>query len=255
MPTIRLARHVAAGCAAMALLAHPAAAQVRLGETGLTATGTPTIASDYLFRGLSQTRSRPAVQVTGEVSHDLGLYVGAFVSDVAFLGTDARQEVDALAGYRFEALGIKWDVGAIYYAYPGYDRPAGGFTLDYVEVAAKASRAFGSTTLQASAFFSPNYQLRSGRSLYVEGGVDQALPFDVTGSVRLGYLAIERNERFGTPDYLTWSVGASREIAAGFRLGIGYYDTNISRRDCVPFEGRGQGICGARVLVTLSRQF
>lgn len=236
-------------------LAHPAAAQVRLGGTDLTVTGSPTIASDYPFPRLFQTRSRPAAQLTGELSYEGGLYVGAFVPNVAFLGTKARQEVDVLAGYRSEALGIKWDVGAIYYAHPGYDRAAGSSNLDSVEIAAKASRELGDTTVQASVFYSPNFQLQSGNFLYVEGSVDQEPPFDLTPGARLGYLWIDRNERFGTPAYLNRSLGISREVFAGFRLGVGYYDTNISRRDCAPVGGRGQGICDARVLVTFSRQF
>ncbi|MBY0335953.1 MAG: hypothetical protein K2X11_05025 [Acetobacteraceae bacterium] len=56
------------------ILAQPAAAQMAIGETGLSVTATGTFASDYLFRGISQTRSRPAWQLSNvEVSHSSGV--------------------------------------------------------------------------------------------------------------------------------------------------------------------------------------
>ncbi|WP_235925119.1 TorF family putative porin, partial [Roseomonas harenae] len=80
-------------CCAAALPTSPAGA-FELEGAGLTIGVTPTISSDYLFRGVSQTRNRPAVQGTIDIQHTTGFYVGAFASNVAFLGTNARQEID-----------------------------------------------------------------------------------------------------------------------------------------------------------------
>jgi uncharacterized protein (TIGR02001 family) len=66
-------------CSAAGLPASPADA-FELGDAGLTIGVTPTISSDYLFRGVSQTRNRPTVQGTIDVQHTTGFYVGAFAS-------------------------------------------------------------------------------------------------------------------------------------------------------------------------------
>jgi uncharacterized protein (TIGR02001 family) len=240
-----------AGLALATVFAMPARAQVRVEALDLTLSATPAVATDYLFRGISQTRNRPAVQGTFEALHDSGAYVGAFLSNVAFLGTDARQELDLLAGYRFEAAGINWDIGAIYYSYPGYSRPAGAQEIDYVEGAVKASKALDPVTLLGSVFVSPNYFGRSGTGVYLEGGADVALPLGFTASGRIGYQWIEREPRFGTPDYLNWSASLSRELVAGVTLAVGYYGTDIGKSRC----GGGQKICDDRVMVTLSRKF
>lgn len=87
-------------------LAGPADAQRAIGDTGLTATVTGSFASDYLFRGISQTRSRPAWQGNAEIEHSSGVYVGAFLSNLAFQGTDARQELDVFGGYRVLLAGF-----------------------------------------------------------------------------------------------------------------------------------------------------
>lgn len=242
-----------AGLAVAAILLAPvaAAAQMRVEAPGLTLTAMPALSSDYLFRGISQTRGRPAVQGTFEALHDSGFYAGAFISNVAFAGTDARQELDLVAGYRFAALGIAWDIGAIYYSYPGYSRPPGGYNIDYAEGALKASKAIDAVTLLAGAYLSPDFFGQSGTGFYLEGGADVALPLGVTASGRLGYQWIEREPRFGTPDYAAWSATLSREVFAGLTLAVGYHGTDISRNQC----SGGQKICGDRVMLTLSRKF
>ena len=51
----------------LSLFAPAARAEFALGETGLTMSATPTLTTDYLFRGISQTRNRPAAQLTAEI--------------------------------------------------------------------------------------------------------------------------------------------------------------------------------------------
>jgi uncharacterized protein (TIGR02001 family) len=227
----------------------PGAAAFEIEEAGLTIQVTPTLSTDYVFRGLSQTRNRPAVQGTLDIEHSSGFYVGPFASNVAFAGTDARQEVDLLAGYRFTVAGVKFEAGGIYYTYPGYDRQPGQFRLDWFEFAARGSYELDPAKFFASAFYAPNFQAESRNALYIEGGVDLKLPGEFTLGGRLGYQWIDRNNRFGTPDYLNWSVTLAREIAYGVTLSVGYYDTNIRRSECAG----GQKICDARATVTLSR--
>ncbi|MCG7360331.1 TorF family putative porin [Roseomonas sp. ACRSG] len=247
----RIASAAAFALAAVLLAPAAASAQMRVEALGLTLTAMPAASSDYLFRGISQTRNRPAIQGTFEALHDSGLYVGAFASNVAFAGTDARQELDLLAGYRFEALGIAWDIGAIYYSYPGYSRPSGGYNIDYIEGALKASKAIGTVTLVGGLSVSPNFFGQSGTGVYLEGGADVALPLGFTASGRFGHQWIEHEPRFGTPDYATWSASLSREVFAGVTLAVGYYGTDISQSRC----SGGQKVCDDRVMVTLSRKF
>lgn len=239
------------GLASIGLQAAPAAAQIELGETGLTLTATPALTTDYVFRGISQTRSRPAIQFTGDLAHSSGVYIGGFVTNVAFPGTDARQEVDALFGYRFEALGVNWDLGGIYYTYPGYSRQPGQLRLDYFEVALRGTREFGPVKVLGAFHVSPDFQGESGNGFYLEGGVDVALPFEFTASARLAYQWIDRNSNFGTPDYLWYSIGVSRPLPLGFTAALAWYDTNLSQNDCFA----GQKVCDGRVVFTLSRPF
>ena len=235
---------------ALGIAAVGPAAAVELEGTGLTLSLTPSASTDYLFRGLSQTRNRPTIQVTADLAHESGVYVGAFVSNANFAGTNARQEVDYLAGYRREIGGVSFDVGGIYYSYPGHDRP-GGLTLNWFEFTAKATYSpVEPLKLVGSFFYSPMFQYESGDAYYAEGAVELKLPLDFTLGGRGGYQWVSRNSRYGVPDYANWSVSLSREVY-GFTVSAGYFDTDIHRRECAG----GQKICEARAMLTVSRSF
>jgi len=223
---------------------------------GLTVGVTPTLSSDYLFRGISQTRNRPAIQGTIDIQHTTGLYVGAFISNVAFLGTNARQEVDAIAGWRTTVSGVSLDVGGIAYTYPGYrNAPGSGlYDLQYFELAAKVAyevpNAPAPLKLLGAFNYSPNYQLETGSGFYIEGGVEIGLPRDFTLAGRVGHQWIRNNTRWGSPDFLNWNITLSWKFE-DFVLTAGYYDTNLSRAECFG----AQKICDARAMVFLSRTF
>jgi len=245
------------------LLSAPAGAQQTIDSLGLTVTTTPAALTDYRFRGISQTRNRPAVQLTLDVEHASGVYVGGFVSNANFAGTDIRQEVDGLFGYRFSVGDVKLDIGAIYYGYPGYSRPSGGFEAAWWEGAIRATwQPNEAMKLLGSAFYSPNFNFESGNAVYVEGGVDLVgAESGLTLSLRAGYQWIERNvptatsrtDRgyFGAPDYGVFSIGLSREIAYGVVGAVTASTTTLERADCFG----GQKICGTTVVLSLSRPF
>ena len=263
--TGRLVRGVLASAfmaaASLVLPAAPAGA-IEVEGSGLTIVATPYATTNYLFRGISQTRNRPALQGTLDVQHgDTGLYIGAFVSNFAFLGTNGTAEIDALFGYRREILGIAFDLGGVYYAYPGSDTH-GLAVLDYFEGVLKASREIGAFKLMGTVALSPHAFGRSGTGVYVEGGVDIKLPFDVVGNLRIGHWELQRNRRFGTPDYTWGSVGVTRELHAGITLNLTWSATDISKGQCAPNSGPqgnlapgGQHICGSTFLASLSRAF
>src|SRR3954453_24359 len=83
-------------------------------------TGNMTIASDYRFRGISQTYNGPAIQGGIDYAHPSGFYLGNWnsnVSSLLFTGGSAI-EMDFYGGYKKSFGDIGMDVGFIYYHYP-----------------------------------------------------------------------------------------------------------------------------------------
>ncbi len=83
--------------------------------------------SDYRYRGISQTRLKPAVQGGLDFSAG-GLYLGAWASTIKWIEDargDAKLELDLYGGYKGEiAKDWAYDVGALVYAYPSAVTPA-----------------------------------------------------------------------------------------------------------------------------------
>jgi len=235
----------------LGLLTSPAVAQVDLGA-GFSLTGTVTGATDYVFRNISQTLSRPAIQGSLELSHESGFYVGTFASNVSFYNTDARQEVDAIGGFRHTfAESFTVDVSAVYYGYPGYSAQPGQYEIGFFETLLKLKYAIDPVTIVGTAAWSPDFFGSSGDAVYLETGIDVTLPIhSIVLSGRVGYQWIENNARFGAPDYFAYSVYVTIPIAWGFSAAVGYYGTDISQSQC-----GGLKVCDNRFIGSLSFTF
>jgi len=82
-------------------------------------TANAAIASNYIWRGVTQTNDQAAGQGGIDWSHDSGLYVGTWVSNVAFGNVaGGGYEMDVYAGFGGEAGGLGYDLGVISYQYP-----------------------------------------------------------------------------------------------------------------------------------------
>jgi len=78
--------------------------------------------SEYRYRGISQSRLKPALQGGIDYAAPNGFYVGTWASTIKWIkdaGGDAKVEVDLYGGYKTEvAKGLTLDVGGLYYLYP-----------------------------------------------------------------------------------------------------------------------------------------
>jgi len=69
--------------------------------------------SDYVWRGLTQTNHSSAVSGGIDYSHDSGLYLGGWTSNIA-----SDTEIDLYGGFSKEFSGVGVDVGYVAYIYP-----------------------------------------------------------------------------------------------------------------------------------------
>ena len=132
----------------------------------VTVSGNVALATDYAFRGVSQSDG-PAVQGGFDVAFgDSGLYAGTWASNINF-GGGSDLELDVYGGYKFALGGVAMDVGVLGYLYPNAQDD--GAELDYWEVYAKPSIALTEQfTLGAGIYYSPEFTGESGDGLYYE---------------------------------------------------------------------------------------
>lgn len=102
-------------------------------------TGNVGLFSQYVFRGLTQTNEKPALQGGFDYAHKSGLYVGVWGSNISWLGdttpgVSASLELDTYFGFKNSLAGdFSYDVGFLRYNYPG-SYPAGLVKPDTDEI-------------------------------------------------------------------------------------------------------------------------
>lgn len=86
-----------------------------------TLTGNVGLFSSYRFRGIDQTFGKPAIQGGIDYSHASGFYAGNWNSNVSSGAgyPEGNLEMDFYGGYKFNVGDLGFDLGAIYYYYPG----------------------------------------------------------------------------------------------------------------------------------------
>lgn len=218
------------------------------------------LTSEYLFRGLSQTDDGPALQggfdYEVSVAKPVSIYGGVWGSNVDFgeSGTGAggstdgaNLEMDLYGGLKggIGDTGLSWDVGFIYYWYPGADS---NLNYDFWEIQGALGYDFGFAAVTASLNYSPENFGKSGDAWYPKFAVDVPVP-GVKGLSFSGYVAkqyIEKNSVFGTADYVEWNLGVTYNVLGLFDASVNYSDTDVSP----DADGKEEA-----VLFTVSRSF
>jgi uncharacterized protein (TIGR02001 family) len=217
---------LAATCAAA-----PAAAQDVPQPSALTVSGNVALVSDYRFRGVSQSGGDPAVQGAITVSHESGLYLGAWGSSIDFTRLGAApvygtMELDLTGGWTREiASGLTADVGLGWYGYPGGHVGKANFFEGYGSLAT----TYGPARLKLGANYAwPQDSLGSRHNLYLYTSADASIPSTpLTVSARLGYqdgpLAAAWIASGGARmTGWDWSLGASATVFGRLTLGASY---------------------------------
>jgi uncharacterized protein (TIGR02001 family) len=202
-----------------AVCAAPAFAQ----EVAIT--GNVALATDYTFRGVSQTDESPAVQ--GGLDLSVGnFYAGTWASNINFGSGGANLELDVYGGYKFAAGPVNFDVGVIGYLYPSASDD--GAELDYWEGYVKPSIALTDKfTLGGALYYSPEFTGESGDGFYYEVNGAYAISdaFAISGAV--GMQSVDTAGFFaGEDDYTTWNFGGTYS-ALGLGFDLRYVGTDV----------------------------
>jgi len=232
-----------------AALALPALAAAQSAPASPVA-GNMTIASDYRFRGISQTYLGPTIQGGVDYAHPSGIYLGNWNSNVAsqvFTGGSGI-EMDFYGGWKKSFGDIGLDFGAIYYYYPNaeFDGGAGSAKFDNFEVyvgaswkwlSAKFSYAlsdyFGLASEQAAGGYWVNRD--TGALLSSRSGSDGTWYLDLTATVPLskelsvvGHFGMLEVNSYSELDYKDWKLGVTYDFH-GWILGAAYVDTDADK--------------------------
>jgi len=233
------AKTSAAAAAMLAAIAVSGAAFAQDAGAGPSVSVNFGAATDYVFRGVSQTNEKAQAFAGVDLAYDM-FYAGAWTSNVDFSNagdTSTTQEVDLYAGVKPTLGPIALDVGALYY---GYLNQPKGSPVDYWEFYAKGSHAVGPVTVGAAVYWSPEFTGKTGDGWYYEGNLAYAATDKLSFSGALGRQDIQAGG-----SYTTWNLGAGYAFTDNIALDVRYWDTDIGGLDAAK----------GRVVATLKASF
>lgn len=232
--------------------------------------------SQYIFRGLTQTQNKLAVQGGVDFTHSNGFYAGAWGSNVSWL-EDARSadvsssspvgglgydnsslELDLYGGYRGTVKEVGYDIGLLQYVYPGTP-VTGAARAETTEVYGSLSYKWVTAKLSVAVSDKVFANRDASGTYYADLTANYPLTDTITVTAHVG-----RQEYSGSPSgvsndayysYTDWKLGASKVIAEGVTVGGYYTDTNAKEIGYGPGVYKGGNIGDAQGTVFIQKTF
>jgi uncharacterized protein (TIGR02001 family) len=207
------------------------------------------IDSDYRYRGISQTKGKPALSLGADYEFSTGWYVGTWVSTLSSLNDDSQEnlgplELDFYGGYRFNLGSVDFDLGILHFEYPwknipsGPDRPppVGTNTTDWY-----VATTFKTITLKYSQSFThffgdPDFV----GSKYIEASVPFELGNNFSLTAHIGRQTFQ-NAAYTKARYTDVSLALRKSFGNGLEGSLIAVSTNALREDYTSDNGNFDG--------------
>ena len=206
------------------------------------------VTSDYRYRGISQTRLKPALQGGADwVNNPTGFYAGTWASTIKWVkdgGGDGSIEWDVYGGKRGElGGGVTYDVGGLGYIYPSNSLPTSANTFELY-----GQLGYGPATFKYSHSLTNLFGFADSKnSQYFDASVNQDVGGGFTLNLHIGRQKVKHNEG---SSYTDWKVGVTKDFGVA-TLSLAYIDTNTEAY--IAPNGKNLGRSGA--VLTLSKTF
>lgn len=210
------------------------------------------LTSDYRYRGISQTRLKPAIAGGIDYALPSGFYVGAWLSSIKWVkdgGGNAKVEVDLYGGVKGEIQpGLGYDVGVLTYQYPSHKLNTSPNTTEVY-----SALTFGPATLKYSHSVSNLFGFTDSKN---SGYIDLGASFDVGGiavAPHVGYQKVKGNSNASYADY---SLTASKDFDGLLLSGAVVY-ADVKKIGGVPAYASpsGKNLGRAGLVLTVKKTF
>jgi uncharacterized protein (TIGR02001 family) len=218
-------------------------------------TANVTVASNYIYRGLTQTNNKPAIQGGFDYAHESGLYIGNWNSNISWISDGygasnnsrtkmtptAPIEMDFYAGFKKEFIGEGFasDIGVLQYYYSTAGMPpqqssaavnaepsarqAAGSSPNTTEVYAAQNFTFGPTT----GFLKVSYAVSNLFGIYNSKG---AFYPDLTANYDTGFYGITLNAHAGyqyVPNNIVITSANATSTSPAGNWNMSYFDYKL----------------------------
>ena len=238
-------------------------------------TANVTVTNNYVYRGLTQSNYKPAIQGGFDYAHESGLYIGNWNSSISWvsdagIATSAPMEMDFYGGFKKELIaeGFASDFGLLQYYYPTSGTIAGLTNPNTTEIYAAQNATFGPVT----GFLKFSYSLSNTFGWANSTGSNY---IDLTANYDTGFYGISLNAHAGyqkiagqyinagqpSASYADWKLGLTKDFGGGLSASAAYVATN-QKQGSGAYAGTyanyvpgGRNMGAATGLVSLTKTF
>lgn len=207
-------------------------------EPAFTLTGNAALVSDYRYRGLTQTRFDPAVQVGADFGLPNGLYAGVFATNIKWIkdaGAKGSTEVDFYGGFKTEIVkDITGDIGILRYQYSGntLGRVPGFANANTTEIYGALS--YGPATLKYSRSTTNLFGTPDSKG---SGYLDASASFDMgDGWTVVPHIGRQTVENASAGSFTDFSLGITKDFA-GILFGASFVSVDAKDEKFYPTPG------------------
>lgn len=206
------------------------------------------VTTDYRYRGISQTRLKPALQGGADyVNNPSGFYAGTWLSTIKWVkdaGGDGNIEWDIYGGKKGEiAPGISYDVGGLYYFYPSNSLAVSANTFElygqlgygpgYIKYSHSTTNLFGFSDSKGSG--------------YLDIGANVEISTGLVLNLHAGHQRVKNNSGSSYTDY---KVGVTKDFGiCSVALAAVYANTDAY------FGPNGKNLAKTGAVLTVSKTF
>lgn len=206
--------------------------------------------TDYRYRGISQSRLKPAISGGADYALASGLYVGTWASTISWIkdagkiaGIDSGNtafEWDLYGGYKGDiAKDFSYDVGGLYYLYVGnkYGDIPGAANANTFEL--YGALTYGVVTAKYS---------RSLTDLFGFGDSKGSAYFEIAAAIDLGsgwsltpHYGHQAVKNFSAANYNDYSLTIGKDLGNGISLSAAAVGTDADKSGYVTPDGKFTG--------------
>ncbi len=209
------------------------------------------VVTDYRYRGISQSRLKPAVQGGIDFTHTSGLYIGTWASTIQWVkdaGGKADLELDIYGGYKGSVGAVSYDVGVLTYQYPSASLSVSPNTTEIYGAA-----TVGPATLKYSHALTNTFGFADSKN---SGYLDLSATFDAGNGFsvvpHIGHQRIAGSGN-GIYSYTDYALTVTKDFGNGLALSAGLVGTDADKASYVTPAGKFTGKAG--VVVGLKYSF
>lgn len=215
--------------------------------------------SNYVFRGMTYTQNRPALQGGFDYAHDSGVYAGVWGTNVSSDAiNEASLEVDFYGGYAWARDDWSFDVGLLQFYYPEHPKlPGTDERYDTLEAYGAVgwrwlTVKYSHTLTDFFGFNSDSMGAGGGSSRgsgYLELNAEVPVVWDMALGLHVGRQRVRNYSEF---DYTDWRVSLAKPFGDGWTASVAYTGTNA---DDDLWVADGKKLGDRHVIFGLARSF